>query len=188
MARQPAELATAEMAADDPAVLLYTSGTTGKPKGAVWTHVSFLGSMVMRDMHICADFKASDRFFFMSDMGWMVGAMCACIPSYFGGSLLVAGNQVITEETTSYVGSQDAAKTNNLTARRVLNGFDPVKVWDGFTTAANNATIKKSPIAPPRPKCDSMAAIPRPAAIPAKGPSQREAPLGFAAAAAGALR
>ena len=51
------------MAADDPAVLLYTSGTTGKPKGAVWTHVSFLGSMVMRDMHICADFKASDRFF-----------------------------------------------------------------------------------------------------------------------------
>ena len=90
VARQPAELATAEMAADDPAVLLYTSGTTGKPKGAVWTHVSFLGSMVMRDMHICADFKASDRFFFMSDMGWMVGAMCACIPSYFGGSLLVA--------------------------------------------------------------------------------------------------
>jgi acetyl-CoA synthetase len=41
-------------------------------------------------MHICADFKASDRFFFISDMGWMGGAMCACIPSYFGGSLLVA--------------------------------------------------------------------------------------------------
>jgi acetyl-CoA synthetase len=90
VARQPTELATAEMAADDPAVLLYTSGTTGKPKGCVWTHVSFLGSMVARDMHICADFKSSDRFFFMSDMGWMVGAMCACIPSYFGGSLLVA--------------------------------------------------------------------------------------------------
>jgi hypothetical protein len=29
-------------------------------------------------------------FFFMSDMGWMVGAMCACLPSYFGGSLLIA--------------------------------------------------------------------------------------------------
>jgi acetyl-CoA synthetase len=90
VARQPAELATAEMAADDAAVLLYTSGTTGKPKGCVWTHVSFLGSMVTRDMHICADFRPSDRFFFMSDMGWMVGAMCACIPSYFGASLLVA--------------------------------------------------------------------------------------------------
>jgi len=90
VARQPAEMATAEMAADDAAVLLYTSGTTGKPKGCVWTHVSFLGSMVTRDMHICADFRPSDRFFFMSDMGWMVGAMCACIPSYFGASLLVA--------------------------------------------------------------------------------------------------
>ena len=90
VARQSTALPTAEMAADDPSVLLYTSGTTGKPKGCVWTHVSFLGSMVTRDMHICADFRGSDRFFFMSDMGWMVGAMCACIPSYFGGSLLVA--------------------------------------------------------------------------------------------------
>jgi acetyl-CoA synthetase len=90
VAGQAAERPTAEMAADDAAVLLYTSGTTGKPKGCVWTHVSFLGSMVTRDMHICGDFRSTDRFFFMSDMGWMVGAMCACIPSYFGGSLLVA--------------------------------------------------------------------------------------------------
>ncbi|MDP2033065.1 MAG: AMP-binding protein, partial [Polaromonas sp.] len=90
VAGQADDLPTAEMAADAPAVLLYTSGTTGKPKGCVWTHVGFLGSMVTRDMHICADFKPSDRFFFMSDMGWMVGAMCACIPSYFGASLLVA--------------------------------------------------------------------------------------------------
>jgi len=90
VATQPAARATTEMAADDAAVLLYTSGTTGKPKGCVWTHVGFLGSMVTRDMHICGDFRSTDRFFFMSDMGWMVGAMCACIPSYFGGSLLVA--------------------------------------------------------------------------------------------------
>ena len=89
-AGQPTDLPTEPMDAADAAVLLYTSGTTGKPKGCVWTHVSFLGSMVTRDMHICADFRASDRYFFLSDMGWMAGAMCACIPSYFGGSLLVA--------------------------------------------------------------------------------------------------
>jgi acetyl-CoA synthetase len=78
-------------AASSPAILLYTSGTTGKPKGCVWTHLSASWrSMVTRDAHLCADFKASDRYFFMSDIGWMVGSMCACIPSYWGGSLLVA--------------------------------------------------------------------------------------------------
>ncbi|WP_350294419.1 AMP-binding protein [Limnohabitans sp. Rim8] len=90
VACQPSTLETVQIETDQPALILYTSGTTGKPKGCIWTHISFLGSMVTRDMHICGDFQQKDRFFFMSDMGWMVGAMCACIPSYFGGSLFVA--------------------------------------------------------------------------------------------------
>jgi acetyl-CoA synthetase len=87
---KPGNVATVEMQAEDPAILLYTSGTTGEPKGCIWTHIGFIGSMVTRDMIICGDFKSSDRFFFFSDMGWMVGAMCACIPSFAGGSLLIA--------------------------------------------------------------------------------------------------
>jgi acetyl-CoA synthetase len=90
IAREGANLPTEQMNAEDPAILLYTSGTTGEPKGCVWTHISFIASMVTRDMIICGDFKPSDLFFFFSDMGWMVGAMCACIPSFAGGRLLVA--------------------------------------------------------------------------------------------------
>ncbi|NVN86838.1 MAG: AMP-binding protein [Rhodopseudomonas sp.] len=90
VAGQDGAIATVEMQAEDPAILLYTSGTTGEPKGCVWTQIGFIGSMVTRDIIICGDFKPSDRFFFFSDMGWMVGAMCACIPSFAGGSLLIA--------------------------------------------------------------------------------------------------
>jgi acetyl-CoA synthetase len=110
-----AEFPTAEMSAGDPAILLYTSGTTGEPKGCVWTHISFIGSMVTRDMIICGDFKPSDVFFFFSDMGWMVGAMCACIPSFAGGRLLIAEGtpdypdtgrfwRLIAEHKVSYLG------------------------------------------------------------------------------------
>ncbi len=89
-AGKKSNIATVEMPADAPAILLYTSGTTGEPKGCVWTQIGFIGSMVTRDIIICGDFKPTDRFFFMSDMGWMVGAMTACIPSFAGASLLVA--------------------------------------------------------------------------------------------------
>ncbi|MBL8382483.1 MAG: AMP-binding protein [Burkholderiales bacterium] len=102
VAGRPDAFPTATMDAEAPAVLLYTSGTTGRPKGCIWTHVGFLGSMVLRDMHICCDFKPQDRFFFMSDMGWMVGAMCACIPSYFGASLLVVEGAPDYPETDRY--------------------------------------------------------------------------------------
>ena len=80
---------TAELPAEAPLTLAFTSGTTGKPKGIIQTHVGFLTKVAL-DLDLMLDFAADDCFFWLSDFGWMVGALTAVTPSYAGGRLLVA--------------------------------------------------------------------------------------------------
>jgi acetyl-CoA synthetase len=60
--------------ADRPCLIIYTSGTTGRPKGAVLTHGGF-GLKVAHDMGYLFDVGESDRFFWLSDLGWLMGPM-----------------------------------------------------------------------------------------------------------------
>lgn len=83
------DVATEEMNAEDPSVLHFTSGTTGKPKGAVYTHIGLVAKMAL-DTGILADFRDTDRHFCMADMGWMVGSMSAATPTVHGGSMVIA--------------------------------------------------------------------------------------------------
>ncbi|MGV6872279.1 AMP-binding protein [Pseudochelatococcus sp. B33] len=80
---------TQPMVADSPAVLHYTSGTTGRPKGGIYTHIGLVTKMVL-DHGILTDFRETDRHFCMADMGWMVGSKLATLPSVHGGSLVIA--------------------------------------------------------------------------------------------------
>ncbi|MEZ5816017.1 MAG: AMP-binding protein [Hyphomicrobiaceae bacterium] len=86
---------TASVEADSPYLLVYTSGTTGKPKGVVHTHCGFPVKTAL-DMGLCMDFKASDRVLWMSDMGWLVG------PILVYGSTLMGGTMVLAEGTPDY--------------------------------------------------------------------------------------
>jgi long-chain acyl-CoA synthetase len=53
MAQQPSTFETAATGPDDTAVILYTSGTTGRPKGAELTHSNMLlNAMVSRDLYL----------------------------------------------------------------------------------------------------------------------------------------
>jgi acetyl-CoA synthetase len=80
---------TEEMPANAIAVVHFTSGTTGRPKGAMYTHIGFVTKMVL-DYGIIGDFKPSDTYLCLADMGWMVGSQIAVIPSVLGGKVVIA--------------------------------------------------------------------------------------------------
>ncbi|MCP9485516.1 MAG: AMP-binding protein [Gaiellaceae bacterium MAG52_C11] len=61
-----------EVAAEQPLLLAYTSGTTGRPKGALHVHGGFLLS-IAREAAYQSDIQAGDRVLFATDMGWIMG-------------------------------------------------------------------------------------------------------------------
>ena len=63
---------TVEVDSEAPYLLAYTSGTTGRPKGALHVQGGFTVSIV-RETAYQADVKAGDRVLFATDMGWIMG-------------------------------------------------------------------------------------------------------------------
>ncbi len=68
-------------------MLGYTSGTTGKPKGAVHTHAGFT-IKVATEVGYSFDINAGDRFCWITDMGWVMGPLAA-FGTHANGATLV---------------------------------------------------------------------------------------------------
>ncbi|MBZ5724086.1 MAG: AMP-binding protein [Acidobacteriia bacterium] len=85
---QPAAAPTAALASEARAFILYTSGTTGKPKGAVHTHAGCLAQMG-KEIWLGFDHRPEDRFFWLSDIGWMMGPWSILGNHLFGGTIFL---------------------------------------------------------------------------------------------------
>ena len=88
-AQDGADERTEVLDAETPVMLMYTSGTTGKPKGTLHTHCGVLAKNAL-DMGLCIDLKASDRLMWMSDMGWIVGPKIIISGALLGATLVIA--------------------------------------------------------------------------------------------------
>ena len=72
VADEPGAMAPLQLESEHPYLLAYTSGTTGRPKGALHVHGGFLLS-IARECAYASDIRTSDRVLFATDMGWIMG-------------------------------------------------------------------------------------------------------------------
>jgi acetyl-CoA synthetase len=78
-----------DTAADDPAILVYTSGTTGPPKGALEAHRAVLGNLPGFSYSHDLFPQPGDVFWSPADWAWTGGLMDALLPTLYHGYPLV---------------------------------------------------------------------------------------------------
>ncbi|QXC61023.1 AMP-binding protein [Aquihabitans sp. G128] len=69
---EPPRVATVAVDSEHPLFIAYTSGTTGKPKGAVHVHGGFTVK-IAEEVAFQFDCRPGDRLFWFADFGWIMG-------------------------------------------------------------------------------------------------------------------
>ena len=87
---------TEVMDSEDPLFILYTSGTTGDPKGTLQVHGGFTVVAAQQSAYLI-DMKSEDVLFWYADIGWITGQVWVVY-----GSAIIGGTALVYDDALDY--------------------------------------------------------------------------------------
>jgi acetyl-CoA synthetase len=113
LSQAPSDFTPVDTSADDPALLVYTSGTTGNPKGALHAHRVLLGHLP--GVELPQEFfpQPGDRFWTPADWAWVGGLLDVLLPAWHHGVSVVAhrARKFDPQEAADLIGRHDVRNT-----------------------------------------------------------------------------